>query len=188
MWRDLFVVEIPVLEKVLRTIAVYLVLAVLFRFAGKRGLANLNTFDFVVMFLLSNVVQNAVIGADNSLAGGVIGAVTLVAVNAVLTRWIMRNDRARRLFEGTGSTVIEDGRAQVPVLRRLGIRQAELDHAIRIQNGDDIEQVALGRLEPSGHLVVTLKHEEQNATKGDVERLTAQLADLQRRLADLAAR
>jgi uncharacterized membrane protein YcaP (DUF421 family) len=188
MWHDLFVVEVPVLEKVVRTVAVYAVLALLFRLAGKRGLANLNTFDFVVMFLLSNVVQNAIIGADNSLLGGVIGAVTLVAVNAAVNRWIGYSNRARRLLEGTGSTVIDDGRPQVAVLRRLAIREAELDQAIRLQNGDDVSQVALGRLEPSGHLVLTLKPAEQGATKGDVERLDARLAELERLLRDLAAR
>ncbi|MDT7569671.1 MAG: hypothetical protein QOG76_8295 [Pseudonocardiales bacterium] len=70
MWHDMFAEQIPLDEKILRTVIVYAVLAVLFRFTGKRGLANLNTFDFIVIFLLSNVVQNAVIGDDNSLIGG----------------------------------------------------------------------------------------------------------------------
>jgi uncharacterized membrane protein YcaP (DUF421 family) len=85
MWHAMFVEQIPLAEKILRTVLVYALIALLFRVAGKRGLANLNTFDFVVMFLLSNVVQNAVIGNDISLTGGVVGAVTLVAVNAVVT-------------------------------------------------------------------------------------------------------
>ena len=84
MWHDMFVIQVPILEKILRTVLVYTTVVVLFRLAGKRGLAGLNTFDFVVIFLLSNVVQNAVIGNDQSLLGGVVGAVTLVAVNAGL--------------------------------------------------------------------------------------------------------
>ena len=88
MWRAMFVEQIPLTEKVLRTVLVYALIALLFRVAGKRGMANLNTFDFVVIFLLSNVVQNAVIGNDTSLTGGIIGAVTLVAVNSAVNRLI----------------------------------------------------------------------------------------------------
>ena len=88
MWHDMFVEQIPVAEKILRTVIVYAMIAVLFRLTGKRGLASMNTFDFVVVFLLSNVVQNAVIGNDSSVTGGMIGAVTLVAVNTGVTRLI----------------------------------------------------------------------------------------------------
>ena len=76
MSHDLFVMQIPILEKIIRTVAVYAVILVLFRLTGKRGLAQLTSFDMVVVFLLSNVVQNAVIGSDNSLLGGAVGAVT----------------------------------------------------------------------------------------------------------------
>ncbi|GAB3171474.1 hypothetical protein [Streptomyces incanus] len=67
MWQELLTVQIPVVDKVLRTVLVYVVIVALFRFTGKRGLANLNTFDFVVIFLLSNVVQSAIIGNGTSL-------------------------------------------------------------------------------------------------------------------------
>lgn len=85
MWHAMFVEQIPLAEKVLRTVIVYAFIALLFRVTGKRGLASLNTFDIIVLFLLSNVVQNAVIGNDTSLIGGLIGAVTLVAVNRAST-------------------------------------------------------------------------------------------------------
>jgi hypothetical protein len=77
MWHDMFVEQLPLAEKVFRRIVVYALLMVLFRLTGKRRLAAMNTFDFIVIFLLSNVVQNAVIGNDNSLLGGMVGAVTL---------------------------------------------------------------------------------------------------------------
>jgi len=99
MWHEMFVEQIPIAEKVLRTVLVYALIAVLFRLTGKRGLANLNTFDFIVIFLLSNVVQNAVIGNDNSLLGGMVGAVTLVAVNAGVNRLTAMSPTAERLFE-----------------------------------------------------------------------------------------
>jgi uncharacterized membrane protein YcaP (DUF421 family) len=187
MWHDMFVIQVPILEKILRTVLVYATVVVLFRLAGKRGLAGLNTFDFVVIFLLSNVVQNAVIGNDQSLLGGVVGAVTLVAVNAGLNHALARSNWLERLLEGSSTTVIADGKLQTRALRRLAMRPAELDHAVRMQDGDDISDVGSGRLEPSGQLVLTLKPDQQTATKADIARLTAQLASIQTMLSQLAA-
>jgi uncharacterized membrane protein YcaP (DUF421 family) len=176
MWQNMLVEQIPLAEKVIRTILVYALLTVLFRLTGKRGLAAMNTFDFIVIFLLSNVVQNAVIGNDNSLLGGMVGAVTLVAVNAAVNRLTVISKTAERLFEGSGTKVIEDGLVKDSVLRRLGMRRGELEHAVRLQNGDDIRQVEDGQLEPSGQLVLTLKEAEQGATKADVAELIDRLS------------
>jgi uncharacterized membrane protein YcaP (DUF421 family) len=175
MWHEMFVMQIPVLEKVLRTVLVYALIVILFRVAGKRDLASLSTFDFVVMFLLSNVVQNAVIGSDDSLLGGAIGAVTLLAVNAVLNRWVATSDRASRLLEGSATTVIDDGQVLSKTLRRLALRPSDLEHAVRVQNGDDLGEIQTGRLEPNGQLVITLKLSEQNASKSDIADLHARL-------------
>ncbi|MFI6157258.1 DUF421 domain-containing protein [Kitasatospora sp. NPDC051170] len=185
MWHDLVVVQIPIVEKILRTVAVYALILVLFRLAGKRGLAGLNTFDMVVVFLLSNVVQNAIIGNDNSLLGGTIGAVTLIVVNSGVTRWLARDPRAARLLEGTPTTVVRDGRLVPGALRELALRPSELEHAIRLQNGDDVSDVARARLEPDGQLLVTLKAAEQSATRGDVEELRQRLESIERLLATL---
>lgn len=187
MWHDLVAVDMPIVEKILRTIAVYVLILLLFRVAGKRGLAGLNTFDMVVVFLLSNVVQNAIIGTDDSLLGGVIGAVTLVAVNAAITRWLARDPRAARILEGTATTVVEDGELVPGALRGLALRPSELEHAVRIQNGDDLSEVARARLEPDGQLLVALKADEQNATRGDVEDLRRRLAEIERLLTAIAA-
>src|SRR6187455_2975855 len=88
---SLFTMPMPIGEKVIRTIAVYLIVVVLLRIMGRRTVAQLNAFDLVVLLLLSNVVQNAIIGPDNSLLGGLIGAVVLLAANFVLVsssfRW-----------------------------------------------------------------------------------------------------
>ena len=94
---------VPVAEKVLRTIAVYFAIVFLLRLFGKRELAQLNSFDLVVLLLLSNVVQNALIGPDNTLVGGLVGAVTLLALNAVVVRYAKRNDRFAALFESDRS-------------------------------------------------------------------------------------
>src|ERR1700723_2047929 len=129
VWHAMFAEQIPLTEKILRTVIVYATIAVLFRLTGKRGLASLNTFDFVVIFLLSNVVQNAVIGNDTSLTGGLIGAVTLVAVNTGVNRLIAASATAARIFDGRATTVITDGHAADRALRRLGLRRSELDTA-----------------------------------------------------------
>ncbi|TAM87165.1 MAG: DUF421 domain-containing protein [Jatrophihabitans sp.] len=175
MWHNMFAQEIPFLEKIIRTVVIYLVIAVLFRVAGKRGLAALNTLDFVVMFLLANVVQNAIIGNDNSVTGGVIGAVTLVVVNAGANRLALYYPWFAWLFDGTDTTVIRDGAVDHRAVRRLGLRVHDLDHAVRVQNGDDVSQVETGVLEPGGQLVLTLKEAEQGVTKADLERLATQL-------------
>lgn len=185
MWHDMFAEQLPAAEKVIRTVAVYALLVVLFRFTGKRGLASMSTFDVIVVFLLSNVVQNAIIGDDNSLIGGVIGAVTLVAVNAAVNRLILLSGRAQRLLEGTPTDVIVDGRIVEESLRRLGLRRSELEQAVRLQNGDDIAQVDHGSLEPGGQLVLSLQAAEQGATKRDVDALRAQLDRIEAQLRGL---
>ncbi|MBV8948825.1 MAG: DUF421 domain-containing protein [Solirubrobacterales bacterium] len=183
MWHAIFVIQIPVLEKIVRTVLVYATIVVLFRLAGKRGLATLNTLDFVVVFLLSNVVQNAIIGNDNSFSGGAIGAATLVGINAAVNRLVARSEVASRWFEGSPTTVIADGTPLSREIRRLGLRRGDLEQAVRLQNGEAIDEVASGVLEPSGHLIVTLKPSERSATKGDIDHVLSRLASLERQTA-----
>lgn len=179
MWHDMFVQQIPFGEKIARTVLVYLLIAILFRIAGKRGLAAMNTLDFVVMFLLANVVQNAIIGNDNSLVGGAIGAVTLIAVNAATNRLAVYSARFRWLFDGTDTTVIKAGQIERSAVTRLGLRQHDLERAVQLQNGDSLSQVQRGVLEPSGHLLLTLTPTEQGATKGDIADLAERLTRIE---------
>lgn len=183
MWHDMFTQQIPFAEKLVRTVLVYALIAVLLRATGKRGLAGLNSLDIVVMFLLSNVVQNAVIGNDNSLVGGAIGAVTLVVVNSAVNRAALRSDRFSRFFEGTDTPVIEHGAVDERAVRRLGLRRHDLDHAVRLQNGDDVAQVESGVFDPGGQLILTLRNDEQSATRGDVAELRRHLERIEAVLA-----
>jgi uncharacterized membrane protein YcaP (DUF421 family) len=183
MWHNMFVAQLPIAEKVIRTVLVYALIAILIRATGKRGLAGLNTLDFAVVFLLSNVVQNAIIGDDLSVWGGAIGAVTLVLVDWVLNRLSMYQPWFARIFDGTGTTLIENGKTLPRAMRHVGVRDGELEHALRLQNGDEPAEVQSAVLDPSGHLIVTLKADEQGATKGDVARLEAQLARIEALLA-----
>lgn len=182
-----FTLGIPATEKILRTVVVYAALAVLLRLAGKRGLAQLNTFDLVVVLLLSNVVQNAVIGNDNSLSGGLLGAAVLIAVNAVVVRLVARFSWLTALFEGTPTTLVEHGRFIAKALRREGLRTASVAIALREQNANDVTDVERAMLEPGGAVVVTLRPDQQPADRGDIDglhrRLDALEAALSRALA-----
>src|ERR1035441_3593468 len=95
MWGDIFVVGAPVAEKILRPALVYVFLVVALRVFGKRELAQLNPFDLVVLLSLSNTVQNAIIGNDNSLSGGLIGAFALLVINYLVVRFLFRHRRLR---------------------------------------------------------------------------------------------
>jgi len=175
MWHDLTHLGISAPDKIVRTVAVYLALAVLLRLAGKRDLAQLNSFDLVVVLLLSNVVQNAVIGPDNSLLGGLFGAVVLLAVNGTVVRAIRRSDRVARLLEGTPTVLARDGRWDDDALEREGLRKADVDAALRRQNANDVSEVERVTIEPGGAIVATLQDGEQSATLDDVRRLEAKI-------------
>jgi uncharacterized membrane protein YcaP (DUF421 family) len=175
MWNDLTHLDISVLDKIIRTVVVYLALIVLLRVAGKRDLAQLNSFDLIVVLLLSNVVQNAIIGPDNSLLGGLIGAAVLIAANAFLVRVVRPNDRVAGWMEGT-TTVLARSGAWIPAaLRHEGVRQSDMEAALRRQNAYQVEDVDEVKLEPGGTIVVDLRPDLQSATRADIARLEAKL-------------
>ena len=174
---DLWHVQIPLDEKVIRTVLVYGGLALLLRLGGKRDLAQLNSFDLVVMLLLSNVVQNAVIGNDNSLAGGLFGAAVLVAINAVMVRLVNRHPRLIRIFEGSDTVLIEDGQPLRRVIKRMGLRLGDIAAAVRRQGANDLTEVQRAVLSPGGALVVTLEEEAQDVTRADMHHFQQQLRE-----------
>jgi hypothetical protein len=126
-FADLFIPGEPILAKILRPVIVYGFLVVGLRLAGKRELAQLNPFDLIVLLTLSNTVQNAIIGNDNSVTGGLIGAVSLLVLNYGVVRFLHRHERLDRLF---GSRRAHRGRAGPG--RSLRIRDR---HARRARGG-----------------------------------------------------
>src|SRR5437763_9018030 len=106
----MFTLSLPIAEKILRPIVVYIVLVILLRVFGKRELAQLNPFDLVVLLSLSNTVQNAIIGDDNSVAGGVIGAVSLLVTNYLVVRFLFKHRRLDEIIEGEPSVLMRDGK------------------------------------------------------------------------------
>ena len=173
MWNDMFVIGLPILEKVIRPILVYLALVVLLRIFGKRELAQLNPFDLVVLLSLSNTVQNAIIGNDNSVTGGIIGAITLLATNYLVVRFLFKHRRLDQLVEGKSTTLIEKGKVLQKNLAKELLSHSELLTVLHRQGFDDVSEVEQCVLEPSGTFAIKRKLPAQD----DV-----QFAELVRRL------
>src|SRR5439155_11060575 len=176
--QRLFSTGIPVTEKIGRTVVVYGALLLLLRLGGKRTAAQLNSFDLVVLLLVSNVVQNAIIGPDNSVFGGLLGAAALVGVNDLISRIARRSAAVDRAMEGTETRLVEDGAFLDRQLRRLGIRTTDLDVALRRQGAESVLQVKRADLYPSGAIVVELRPEAHGASLADVDRLGRKLDQL----------
>jgi uncharacterized membrane protein YcaP (DUF421 family) len=183
MWRDMFVLGLPVLEKVLRPVFVYVFLIVGLRLAGKRELAQLNPFDLVVLLTLSNTVQNAIIGHDETVTGGVIGASTLLLVNYVLVRFLSRHPTIERLVEGEPDVLIENGVITPDCLKHEAISVTELEAAAHKQGFASLEDVDRAVLDPSGSIAFFGKKPNPDVARHDeimkrLDQMTAQLAAL----------
>jgi uncharacterized membrane protein YcaP (DUF421 family) len=167
MWTDLFVPGVPVIEKVLRAVVVYAVLVMLVRLAGKRELAQLNPFDLIVLLLLSNTVQNAIIGNDNSLVGGIVGAVTLLSVNWIVVRFMYRHEKLDRVIEGDPVTLVQDGQVLRDRCDRELITVAELEAAAHRQGFASLTEVGRAILEPGGTLSFVGRNQPRAASASD---------------------
>jgi uncharacterized membrane protein YcaP (DUF421 family) len=154
MIDSMFHMPLPILEKLARPMIVYLVLVILLRVFGKRELAQLNPFDLVVLLSLSNTVQNAMIGDDNSVSGGVIGAFGLLAINWLVARVLFRSARMTRLLEGRPSVLIKDGRILEKELERESLTREELLSVVHKQGFEDVHKVRTCHLEPNGTFYV----------------------------------
>ncbi len=150
IWKDMFVLGVPILEKILRPVAVYAFLIVGLRLSGKRELVQLNPFDLVVLLTLSNTVQNAIIGDDNTVTGGVIGATSLLVVNYLVVRFLYNHRKLDQLVEGRADMLIEDGKVRAANLRRELITMAQLEAAARKQGFESLTEVHQCILEPGG--------------------------------------
>ena len=157
MWHDIFVVGAPVVEKMVRPVIVYFALVVLLRAFGKRELAQLNPFDLVVLLSLSNTVQNAIIGNDNSLSGGLVGAFTLLGVNYLVVRFLFRHRRLDQVFEGKPSVLIDKGHILRKALAKELLTHSELITVLHRQGFDKIEEVDRCVLEPGGTFYIQRK-------------------------------
>jgi uncharacterized membrane protein YcaP (DUF421 family) len=145
---------IPAWQIVVRTVVIYLTVFVGLRLTGKRELGQMTVFDLVVILLIANAVQNAMVGPDVSLTGGVIAAVALLAVNWAVSQLRLRSRYWGRLFEGTPTVLIEDGEFVAPHLRKEGLERAEVEMAMREHGVESVRDVKLAVLEIDGSISI----------------------------------
>ncbi|HTY62877.1 MAG TPA: YetF domain-containing protein [Acidobacteriota bacterium] len=157
MWHHMFILSIPVLEKILRPVIVYGFLIVGLRLSGKRELAQLNPFDLVVLLTLSNAVQNAIIGDDNTVIGGLIGASTLLLVNYLVIRFLFTHERVDRFVEGDADVLIDHGRVMEERLKKELLTRQELEIAAHRQGFASLLEVERAVIEPGGGIFFTGK-------------------------------
>ena len=154
-----FAISNPFLEIVARTSIVYLALLVGIRLTGKRQVGQLTPFDLLLLLLLSNAVQNAMVGPNTSVWGGLIAAATLFALNGIVAASARRSKTAARLVEGTPTLLIRGGTVLEENLAREGVTRDDLLRALREHGIDDLGVVRIAILEVDGSISV-LKEDE----------------------------
>jgi uncharacterized membrane protein YcaP (DUF421 family) len=180
--HDMFALGVPLAEKMLRPVVVYVFLIAGLRLAGKRELAQLNPFDLVVLLTLSNTVQNAIIGDDNSVTGGILGATTLLAVNYVVVRFLFAHEQLDRLVEGDPDILMKDGQVCIDRLQAELITRNELEAAAHKQGFSSLDEIDKAILDPGGSIAFFAKKPTPEA-----ERHRELIARLDRLAADVAA-
>jgi uncharacterized membrane protein YcaP (DUF421 family) len=181
MWQ----MPLSVLEKVLRPVIVYLALIILLRIFGKRELAQLNPFDLVVLLSLSNTVQNAIIGNDNSVSGGIIGAISLLSINYIVAQILFKSPKLTRLMEGTSTVLIREGKMDKNAMKRESLTEDELLSAVHKQGFQHLHEVGVCQLDPNGTFYVEAK--EPGMTEAHHGELLARFDELTKEMAALRA-
>ncbi len=184
---NMFHLKLPVLEKILRPILVYFALILLLRIFGKRELAQLNPFDLVVLLSISNTVQNAIIGDDNTLTGGLIGAFSLFAINYAVVRFLFKHRRLDQLLEGSPTVLVENGCVNRGALAKEMLSESELVTVAHRQGFDDLEDIDRCVLEPGGVFAIKgkkpgsddLQHAELIAK---LDRIAEEIAEMRNRV------
>ena len=186
-WYNMFVLGVPVLEKILRPTIVYFFLIIGLRLSGKRELAQLNPFDLVVLLTLSNAVQNAIIGDDNSVTGGLIGGATLLLVNYIMIRFLFTHQKLDRVIEGDSDALIERGVLKEDRLKKELLTRTELETAAHRQGFAGLDEIERAVLEPGGTIFFVGKKPSsdevyQKALTDRLDALALQLAEIRDRL------
>jgi uncharacterized membrane protein YcaP (DUF421 family) len=180
MMHSMFHLPLPVMEKILRPVIVYLFLIGFLRLFGKRELAQLNPFDLVVLLSLSNTVQNAIIGDDNSVSGGIIGAFALLAINWLLMWLLYRSPKWNQKLEGSKTVLIQAGVVSEEAMKKETLTFEELISVLNKNGFNDPADVEECVLEPNGTFFVkgktpTSETVHSRELLNAVERLTAEV-------------
>ena len=184
-WANMFQLSLPLAEKILRPIIIYLFLVIGLRIAGKRELAQLNPFDLVVLLTISNTVQNAIIGNDNSLTGGVVGAITLLLVNAGVVHLVHRNPQINAWVEGKTEFLIQDGIINHMSLMREDISEEELLTAARKNGFESLDHIKEATIDSNGSISFVMKPDV--IVDNNQQEILARLLELSREVKDLKA-
>jgi uncharacterized membrane protein YcaP (DUF421 family) len=190
--KNMFHLPVPLIEKILRPVIVYLCLIIFLRLFGKRELAQLNPFDLVVLLSLSNTVQNAIIGEDNSVTGGIVGAFALLTINWLLSWLLFRNPKLTVALEGSSSTLITKGVVNEEELKRQILSHEDLTSLLNKNGFDDPADVESCILEPNGTFLVKGKNPsnddvEQAVLKQTLAKLVEEVQLLRQELAERAS-
>ena len=177
-WSVIITPGISILEKVFRAVVVYAFLILGLRIAGKRELSQLNPFDIVVLFLLSNTVQNSLIGNDNSLLGGIVGAAILFIINYIVVRFIYYNSKAENLLEGSKNILIEHGIIKKDKLKKELISIDELEMAAHRQGFESLDEIDKSEIDPDG--AITFIPKKPTPREEHYEELLSRIEDLTR--------
>ncbi len=158
---QILIPDISIAEKIIRPVVVYAFLLIAFRLAGKRELGQMTPFDLIILLTISNVLQNAMIGNDNSLGGGLIGGLTLFTVNGLVSRLAARWDWLARLLEDQPTTLIENGRILEQNLRREVMTLEELQRSLRRHDlgWEDLVLIRRALLEADGSVTIQMKRQ-----------------------------
>jgi uncharacterized membrane protein YcaP (DUF421 family) len=159
MWHNLWSIGSSWQERAVRAIIVYAFLLVLFRIFGRRELGQLTGFDIIVLLTVSNILQNAMIGNDNSVTGGIVGAAVLLAANLTLALIVFRSRRAERLVEGAPKILIHDGQLQAAQIRTELLTEQDLLSAVHREGLDGFSDVRLAIAEPNGNISIIPRSE-----------------------------
>jgi uncharacterized membrane protein YcaP (DUF421 family) len=181
--ESMFHLHLPLLEKILRPVIVYLCLIVFLRIFGKRELAQLNPFDLVVLLCLSNTVQNSIIGDDNSVSGGIVGVLSLLTINWLLTRALFNMPKLNEALEGEETVLIRHGVVDWEAAKKEALTELELKTVIHKQGLSDFSQVEKCVLEPSGNFYVEQKdpmrpYTERAEVLKEIKELAAEVKEL----------
>lgn len=166
----------PYLDIVVRSICVYFFMVIALRIFGKKELSQLNASDIVLILLISNAVQNAMVGSDVTLEGGIVAAFSLFLVNYIFKKLINKSPFLSQLVQSKPEILIHDGKIEFKTLSKLGITSDELDEVIREHGVDNYKHVKLAMLEINGSIsiisgninLVQTKHRRIHKTLGDI--------------------
>lgn len=166
MWHNLVSIGSSWQERTVRAIVVYVFLLVLFRVFGRRELGQLTGFDIIVLLTISNILQNSMIGNDNSVTGGMIGATVLLAANLTLAYVVFRSRRAERLVEGSPKILIHDGELQEVLMRSELLTMQDLVSAVHREGLESFNDVHLAVAEPNGMISIIPRPRSQRSAEG----------------------